>query len=175
VLPVSHHIEFMTATILRWQHLLADNKCKRIILDSLAWLSVEGRCKVHGFVIMPNHIHLVWRISDGFVRQHVQAALLSFTAHEFKKYLNVASTKILFRHFVNEADRNFQFWERDSRVKECWNENFLVQKLNYVHYNPCQAHWNLAPTPTEYLWSSAAFYEYGDRTYPWLCHYKDSR
>jgi hypothetical protein len=45
VQPISHHIEFLTATILRWQHLLADNKFKQIILESLAWLSKEADVK----------------------------------------------------------------------------------------------------------------------------------
>jgi REP element-mobilizing transposase RayT len=172
VQPISHHTEFLTATILRWKNLLADDKCKRIILDSLAWLSKEGRCKVHAFVIMPNHIHLIWKIADGFARQEVQAAFLSFTAHEFKKYLS-DNKKLLNEYLVNDADRKYQFWERDSRVKECWNESFLVQKLNYIHKNPCQFHWNLSQIPEDYIWSSASFYEKGDLKYPWLCHYKD--
>jgi hypothetical protein len=25
-------------------------------------------------------------------------------------------------------------------VKEVWTEHFLLQKLNYIHYNPRQAH-----------------------------------
>jgi putative transposase len=172
VQPISHHTEFLTATILRWQCLLADHKCKQIILDSLAWLSKQERCKVYGFVIMPNHIHLIWKINDGFARQEVQAALLSFTAHEFKKHL-ADNKKMLNEYLVNDPDRKFQFWERDSRVKECWNESFLLQKLNYIHKNPCQPHWNLSLLPEEYAWSSASFYETGDLKYTWLCHYKD--
>jgi putative transposase len=130
VRPLTHHTEFLTATILRWQHLLADNEFKQI-LDSLAWLSKEGRCKVYGFVIMPNHLHLIWKIADGFARQEVQAAFLSFTAHEFKKLLS-DNKKLLNEYLVNDSDRKYQFWERDSRVKECWNESFLLQKLNYI-------------------------------------------
>jgi putative transposase len=172
VQPISHHIEFLTATILRWQHLLADNKFKQIILESLAWLSKEGRCKVYGFVIMPNHIHLIWKIADGFTRQEVQAAFLSFTAHEFKKLLS-DNKKLLNEYLVNDADRKYQFWERDSRVKECWNESFLLQKLNYIHSNPCQPHWNLSQIPEDYVWSSASFYQTNDLKYSWLCHYKD--
>jgi REP element-mobilizing transposase RayT len=172
VQPISHHTEFLTATILRWQNLLIDDKCRQIILDSLAWLSKEGRCKVYGFVIMPNHIHLIWKIKDGYARQEVQAAFLSFTAHEFKKHLS-DNKKLLNEYLVNDADRKYQFWERDSRVKECWNESFLLQKLNYIHHNPCQPHWNLSQIPEQYVWSSASFYQAGDSKYPWLCHYKD--
>jgi putative transposase len=71
----NYHIEFLTATILRWQHLLADNTHKQIILDSLGWLVKEERCKVFGFVIMPNRIHLIWRINNKHARAKVQGAL----------------------------------------------------------------------------------------------------
>ncbi len=33
---------------------------------------------------MPNHIQMLWKISDGFERKDVQGALFSFTAHELK-------------------------------------------------------------------------------------------
>ena len=77
----------------------------------------------------------------------------------------------LFKHFVADKDRLFQFWERDSLVKECWSETFLLQKLNYIHHNPCQPHWQLATTPEEYKWSSAGFYYNGVSEFTWLKHY----
>jgi len=30
--------------------------------------------------------------------------------------------------------------------------------MNYIHYNPCQEHWKLSPTPEDYLWSTARYY-----------------
>ena len=59
-------------------------------------------------------------------------------------------------------------------IKECWNEAFVLQKLNYIHHNPCQSHWNLAALPQDYKWSSAAFYELNlGEPYNWLTHYRD--
>ena len=167
----NHHIEFLTATILRWQHLLANDSYKQIIIDSLQWLHNEERCKIYGFVIMPNHIHLLWRINDKLARGEVQGALLSYTAHQFKKRLAEEDKAKLKNHFVGDADRNFQFWERDAMVKECWSESFLVQKLEYIHNNPCQQHWKLVEVPEKYQWSSAAFYQRGHCQFDWLTHY----
>lgn len=130
---LSYHTEFLTANILRWQHLLADDQCKKIVLDSLAWLSSMSRCAVNAFVIMPNHIHLLWKIRDGFARREVQGAMLSFTAHRFMKYLHRANAGRLKSYLVNDSDRKYQFWERDSRRKESWSESFFMQKLDYIH------------------------------------------
>ena len=109
---------------------------------------------------MPNHVHLIWKIADGFARQEVQGAFLSFTAHEFKKLLS-DNKKLLNEYLVNDSDRRYQFRERDSRVKECRNKCFLLQKLNYIHNNPRQPHWNLSQIPEDYAWSCASFYERG--------------
>jgi REP element-mobilizing transposase RayT len=79
----NHHTEFLTATITNWQHLLADDTCKKIIIDSLQWLTKFERCKVFAFVIMPNQIHLLWRIEESFKRVEVQGTFFSFTAHAF--------------------------------------------------------------------------------------------
>jgi len=34
----------------------------------------------------------------------------------------------------------------------------FLQKLNYIHNNPCQEKWNLANNPEDYKYSSAANY-----------------
>ena len=57
-------IFFFTATINKWQKLLQPDKYKDIIIDSLDYLSNAGKIDVFGFVIMPNHIHLIWRTKE---------------------------------------------------------------------------------------------------------------
>ena len=173
-MPLSYYAEFFTATILKWQPLLLDDAYKGIVADSLAWLTKEKRCTVFAFVIMPNHIHLIWKINDDFNRSEVQGALLSYTAHQFKKHLKATAPQGLQKYYVADADRTYQFWERNPKVKECWSRPYFLQKFHYLHYNPCQPQWNLAVVPEEYSWSSASFYETGDERFPWLRHTKRS-
>lgn len=72
----------------------------------MKWLVENKRCKIYAFVIMPNHIHLLWKIADEFERKEVQGALFSFTGHIFKKSLE----KSLLNHYlVNDTDREYQF------------------------------------------------------------------
>lgn len=51
---------FYTASILNWQKLLKPDKYKDIIISSLQYLVAQQKIKVFAFVIMPNHIHLIW-------------------------------------------------------------------------------------------------------------------
>jgi putative transposase len=168
----NYHPEFLTATILNWKHLLASDQMKTIIVDSLQWLVQNKRCVVNAFVIMPNHVHLIWKIADGYERKDVQGAFFSFTAHAFKKILK-GHPEELEVYRVEDADRNYQFWERNPLVKECYSQEFMLQKLDYIHHNPCQPKWNLAALPENYQWSSASFYELQDIRFSWLTHYNE--
>ena len=65
-------IQFYTATILEWKHLLKPDKYKQIIVNSLTFLVNEQRVKVFGFVIMSNHIHLIWQGTKMNSLKHMQ-------------------------------------------------------------------------------------------------------
>ena len=77
-------VHFFTATILQWKHLLKPEKYKQIILDSLQFLVDNKRVKVYSYVIMINHIHLIWHIQPGFERKDVQRDFLKYTAQQIK-------------------------------------------------------------------------------------------
>ena len=51
-----------------------------------------------------------------------------------------------------------QVFEPSFDWKLCTGREFIEQKLNYIHYNPCRGHWNLAANPADYLHSSALYY-----------------
>ena len=61
----NYHTEFLTGTIFNWVHLLKEDIYKQIVVDSFQWLVEEKKCIINAFVIMPNHFHLIWKISDG--------------------------------------------------------------------------------------------------------------
>ena len=50
----NYPVQFITATILKWKHLLKDDVYKQIIIESLLFLKKEGSVIIYGFVIMPN-------------------------------------------------------------------------------------------------------------------------
>ncbi len=80
----------------------------------------------------------------------MEGAFFSFRAHELKRHLKKSNPIQMEKHLVNKSDRKYQFWERSPMFKECWSKKFFQQKLNYIHFNPCQPHWNLAASPEEY-------------------------
>ncbi len=164
---------FFTATVNSWKTLLSDDHVKQIIADSLFWLHQNDRARVHGFVIMPNHIHLLWSPIKKFSEEDIENALLSFTAHEFKKYL-VENHPLLLSEFKStQHDRNFHFWERRSRTIEVMSRTIAEQKLDYMHLNPMNGRWHWVSLPEQYHYSSARFYILNETSFPFLTHYME--
>jgi len=55
-----NEIYFWTITINNWQHLLRADDNKMIVMNSLQWLVQNKLVRICGYVIMPNHFHLLW-------------------------------------------------------------------------------------------------------------------
>jgi len=166
-------IYFYTATILDWKHLLRPDKFKQIVLDSITHLIQKEKVKVYGFVIMPNHIHLIWENLTMNGKEKPHASFMKFTGHRFLEELSVNDPLLLEQFKVDKDSRKHQFWQRNALPIRLYDRKILEQKLNYIHLNPLQEHWNLVTDPNDYLYSSCSFYEKEDKRYSWLTHYMD--
>ena len=166
-------IYFYTATINNWLPVLDVEDCKNVILDSLEYLNVNGAVDVFGFVIMPNHIHILWKINENGKAENVQLKFMKYTAQQIKFYLERMDNDLLNKLVVNKRDRIYQIWQRNPLAFEINNPTTFEQKLDYIHNNPCQGKWMLADEPVKYKYSSAAFYELDDTGFNFLKHYKE--
>ena len=105
---------FWTATINQWQKLLGEDIYKDVIIDSLKYLSNAGKIDVFAFVIMPNHIHLIWRTNELNGKETAQGSFLKYTAHEFRKMLLKEGGEKLSSYKVDAENKKHEFWQRDS-------------------------------------------------------------
>jgi len=167
-------IQFFTAVCHEWLHLLKEDTFKQIVVDALKVRTIRGHLKVCAFVIMPNHIHVIWRIQNNFELMDVQRDFLKFTAKEImakiKRENGEGALEML---YVGLKDRKYQVWKRNSMSIDLIHERFFWQKFDYLHNNPCQPHWNLAESPADYKFSSAQFYETGKTQFDFLAHHED--
>ncbi|MBA2760429.1 MAG: transposase, partial [Segetibacter sp.] len=134
--------QFFTATNLNWLPVLKYDTGKQLVVDALRFRVARKQVTVYGFVIMPNHLHLIWQIHDDLKREDFQRDFLKFTAKHILNWLSVNDVSLHELLKVDAADRSFQVWERNSLSIDLYNEAILVQKLNYLHNNPLQPHWN---------------------------------
>ena len=125
-----HYPQFFTATILEWKHLLKKDEFKQIIVDSLLFLKKEGSIVVNAFVIMPNHIHLIWQIQDGYKQDKIQMRFLKYTAQQIKFRLIDTNDKMLNNFFVDAIDRQYHhFRERKPLTLISGLRKFLFKSL----------------------------------------------
>ncbi len=123
---------------------------------------------VFAFVIMPNHIHLIWRVKELNGKETAQGSFLKYTAHEFKKLLKNDADNDLASYAVTAANKSYEFWQRDSLAVHLYTKEVAYQKLDYLHYNPCTERWQLVSDPCDYIYSSAKYYMQGEKQYSFL-------
>ncbi len=168
-----NYVQFFTATVLKWKTLLFNNDYKQIILDSLSFLVARNRVKVFCFVIMPNHIHIIWQIRPGHQLKNVQRDFLRFTSQQIQKDLRTNKPQLHKEFEVNLKDRKYQIWQRNPLSIDLYNREIIEQKLDYIHHNPVQGKWMLSEDFVQYAYSSASFYEEDDDRFPFLSHYME--
>ena len=161
--------QYFTATIYKWKHLLADDRHKDIMIDSMKFLVFEKRVEINAFVIMSNHLHLIWQPMFGFTPSDIQASFMKYTAQQLKRSLIKNNKDILAELKVDKYDREYQVWKREPLNIELRTPAVFDQKLDYIHYNPVKA--GLCKYPEEYYYSSARFYHDGVDSFGILTHY----
>ncbi len=162
---------FFTDSIFERKHLLVDDRLKMIIIDSWKYLVDAGKIKIYAYVIMPNHIHLLWEMLELNGKESPAGSFAKFTAHQFKKHIFLNNEEELKNYAVAKSDRRYQFWKRDPLAIPMSTEKIFLQRLEYIHNNAVK--WGLCSLPEEYRWSSAGFYEYGKDEFGILSDYRD--
>lgn len=152
--------------------LLSDASTKTLLfqVSSLRFLTREERASINAFVIMNNHFHMIWQMIGVWDREKVQRDFLKYTGQSILAQLKFTGSAYVEKLHVQAADREYQFWERNSRGVSLTTERFLVQKLNCIHNKPVKA--GLCTHPEDYKYSSARFYVCNEKNWDFLVHYK---
>ena len=99
--------QFYTATIYEWKELLLKDEYKNIIIESLQWLVKHERIVLNGFVIMSNHIHLIWQALNEFTPSDIQASFMKYTSKQLLSFIKEDKPEMLAEFKVNKGDREY--------------------------------------------------------------------
>jgi putative transposase len=166
-----NQVYFWTITINKWHHLLQDDDYKMIIVNSLQWLFHKQLVQVYGYIIMPNHIHLMWNQLKMNGREFPKNSFEKFTAKMILNNMQRSKDPAMQKYAVGASDRQYNVWQRDPLAIRIFSREMAEQKLRYIHNNALQVHWALCSRPEEYRFSSSAFYESGIDEFNLLTHY----
>jgi len=155
------YLYFVTTNVVGHIHLFKREDFIRIVLDSFHYLRTVKKIQIFVFVIMPNHIHFIARFREEYTLSDAMRDFKRHTARQIIRQLQAENDQKIsdvLRKASNDKNQEFKVWEDGYDARDIFSVEFLEQKMNYIHYNPCQSQWKLVDIPEEYLWSSAQFY-----------------
>ena len=131
-----------------------------LLLEGLNYCRRKYGMEVYGFVIMPDHFHLLLGVGAGGSLAAFLRDWKGFVAHSIVGELKRKRMNELLKRFQTQArrerDSRYQIFQSDTHTEGINSARFFRQKLNYIHNNPVSA--RLASTPQAYRYSSARNY-----------------
>ncbi|MDT8325296.1 MAG: transposase [Bacteroidota bacterium] len=149
---------FLTCTVSEWQPVFAYAQYRDIVIESLSFLIRTRDLRVHAYVIMENHLHLI-ASSDTLEKQI--ARFRSYTARRIIDLLKVSSRSTILelcgrKGMARRADRTHAFWASGVHPESIRDHNMLTQKIVYIHNNPVRR--GYVDDATHWRYSSARIY-----------------
>jgi len=136
--------------VVNWIPVFGNPQLAQIVLDSLLFLIQNKRITLHGYVLMENHLH---GIATGEHLIKEIGLFKSFTARSIIDFCEKNSNNWLLSQFKlnklkHKTEQEYQVWQEGDHPQMIFNEEVLIQKLEYIHYNPVKrgyiedpAHW----------------------------------
>lgn len=121
--------------------LLRDPFIAAIVQQSLLSFDAQ-RYRLMAWVIMPNHVHALFRPIHAWTVARIVASWKKFTARKIRDSL-----------FARNERPSLPIWQREYWDRYIRNGAHFAQAIHYIHSNPVRA--RLAASPESWPWSSA--------------------
>jgi REP element-mobilizing transposase RayT len=161
IIEVPGAFYFSSCRVCRGFQLFKNPDFVRLVLNTWAWLREHERIWLVAFVIMPTHVHYVFKPRGNYSAHTTAHNFGSYTGHEMLKLVRSKYPDIL-QLFASTArdwnDRDHVVWE-NVYVKTIDSVETLERTIEYVHNNPCAKNWHLCNDRADYPYSSACWYD----------------
>jgi putative transposase len=154
----AHHLHFITCSCYRRLPLLRSARSRDRFLSVLEQTRQRYRFVVVGYVVMPEHIHLLINEPEvgtpstvmQVLKQRTARALLPKTKRRDRRQIEL----------FGEAPERAPFWQSRFYDFNVWTQKKRVEKIRYMHDNPVKR--GLVAEPEDWRWSSYRFYLLGE-------------
>lgn len=153
-------IYFLTMTVNKWVDVFTRPLYKSIVLNSLKYCQEHLGLKLHAYVLMSNHIHLVASAKEGYTLSSFINSFKTFVANHIIIQLKTNKES---RDWILDILKNnkggLDFWKKSNHPILLYSDKVIRQKINYIHRNPVKA--SIVKLAEHYKYSSASYYENG--------------
>jgi putative transposase len=123
---------FVTTKTAMGKRILQSERNARLLIDVLRSLVAEGKFELHDFVIMPNHVHLIFTVHNDMTIEKAMQLVKGRFSHRLSK----------------EFGHLGEVWQRGFAEEQVMNRESLEAHRRYIAENPVKA--GLAKSPDEY-------------------------
>ena len=142
-------LHFITWSCYRRKPLLGNPERRDLVLTVLELMRVRYRFAVIGYVVMPEHVHLL-----------ISEPLLSEPSIGNPSKIIQAVKLSVSRRLAIAGEFSGRFWQSRFYDFNVWCHQKEVEKLKYMHRNPVVR--GLVASPEDWRWSSYRSYAYGE-------------
>jgi len=150
------HLHFVTFSCYRRLPLLKSARARDIFVRELGKARDELGFQLIGYVVMPEHVHLLIGEPKQGTPSTVLQKLKLRVARKMRNRKKPANARQFVLPFAETLEALPSFWQprfHDFNVYSQWKRQ---QKLNYIHENPVKR--GLVSHPRDWSWSSWRFY-----------------
>ena len=163
------HIHFITIVVHNRQPIFAlDEAYCHIVIDNLKFYRDNLKFKLYGFVIMPEHIHLLIQPSETANISKILTDMNKYIARQILSDLKAKGHSILRELSIEMPLRKghkpyeYRLFQKGDYDFNIFTPDKLREKLQYTHDNPVSA--GYVSIASEYPFSSARNYALGDHS-----------
>jgi putative transposase len=151
------HLHFITFTCYHRQPWLASPRRRDLFLKVLEQARERYRFVVVGYVVMPEHVHLLLSEPEKGNPSRVVQAVKQGSARVVLRPLRKQQIQGQAELF---ASGEAHVWQKRFYDFNVWSEHKRIEKLRYMHENPVRRRLVLAPE--QWMWSSYRSYTSGE-------------
>jgi putative transposase len=149
-------LHFITCTCYRRLHLLGSARSRSVFAKILAEVQDRYGFQLVGYVVMPNHIHLLISEPTKGTPSIVMQVLKQRVSRRLRGKKRRQSSGLLELPFKESCGSLRQFWQRRFHDFNVWSLKKKIEKLRYMHFNPVMR--KLVRDPKDWPWSSYSLY-----------------
>ena len=154
------HLHFITFSCYRRLPLLKTARARDVFAKELSKIRNEMGFQLVGYVVMPEHVHLLIGEPKQGTPSIVLQKLKLRVARKMRKRKRSGSAAQLRLPFAEAGESLQAFWQARFYDFNVYTRGKMKEKLNYMHANPVVR--GLVEHPRDWSWSSWGFYWGGE-------------
>jgi REP-associated tyrosine transposase len=154
------HLHFLTFSCYRRLPLLNTTRARNVFVEALGEIRERYKFLLVGYVVMPNHVHLLISECAKGAPSVVLKVLKQRVSRDLRRSRRRAPAGQSSFAFTRGDGNLPRFWQPRFYDFNVWSEKKVREKLEYMHANPITR--KLVEHPKDWPWSSWSFYAKGE-------------